>query len=194
MPSGLLAACASGPQGTLATTGGGRPASQQAVDSTAYTELAAAPAPHLSNPVLAGEPVPRYDVVAKRSNDRSDRGSTYYVVIDPIDPGIDAFKAAVKQVLRVIASVNPGPNFSAYIWDEILAAQTEVAYQSMPDRFSDEQFSAKETRNEFDLIARYEGGLVFADEPPAYVVSWFPHAGAQSPEVGRWVSAEPWRP
>lgn len=141
-----------------------------------------------------GIPVPRYDVIAQRNYDRPDRTTSYYVSIDPVDPTTDGFKAAVKQILRVLASVNGGPVFSAHIWDHPPAAQTEVGYVSNPDLFSDEMYTAKEVASDRHLVASYVGGLASANQPPTFVVFWFPKAGYYNQEVGSWVGAEVWRP
>ena len=139
-------------------------------------------------------PLPHYDVIAERANDRPDDMKTFYIVMDAVDPATDGFKDAVKHILRVVSSVNRGEDFSALVWDDILAAQTEAAYRSAPDMFTDVQLDAKSARNERHLIARYEGGVDSVGQPPAYVTSWFPHAGLFSPEIGMWVSSEVWRP
>lgn len=137
---------------------------------------------------------PRFQVIAERFNDRPDDLSNFYVVIDQVDPSAEAFKVAVKQVLVALAAANGGPMFSASIWDHVSAAQTEVSYRANPDQFSDELIDAKEAFNDQHLIANYVGGLSSANEPPSYLLFWFPHAGATSPNVGQWVSAEIWKP
>lgn len=144
-------------------------------------------------------PVPRFDVVAQRANDRPDEMTTYYVVIDPVDPTYDGFKGAVKHVLIALRDNNGGPVFSARIWDHLPAAQTEVSYRSNPDLFSDDMLAAKESFNGRHLIANYVGGLASVDEPPAYVVFWYPEAGVEnqspeSPPPNQWMSAELWKP
>jgi len=139
-------------------------------------------------------PLPHYDVIAERSGDRRDDMKTYFIVMDGVDPATDGFKAAVKQILRVVARVNRGTEFSALVWDDLLAAQTEAAYRSAPDMFTEVQLEAKNARNERHLIASYQGGVETVGQPPAYVTSWFPNAGLFSPEVGMWVSSEVWRP
>lgn len=139
-------------------------------------------------------PLPHYDVIAERIGDRRDDMKTYFIVMDGVDPANDGFKNNVKQILRVVASVNRGTDFSAMVWDDLLAAQTEAAYRSAPDMFTEVQLEAKNARNERHLIASYQGGIETVGQPPAYVTSWFPHAGLLSPEVGMWVSSEVWRP
>ncbi len=139
-------------------------------------------------------PVPRYDVIAQRTTDRPDDMTTYYVVLDAVDPAIGAFKDAVKQIVRVLASVNRGSDFSAHFWDKLAPAQTEVSHRSNPDLFSQEQYEAKEAANARHFIASYVGGLESPGQPPAYLLFWFPTAGASHPEVGYLMSAEVWQP
>lgn len=138
--------------------------------------------------------VPRVEVVAQRTNDRPDDATTYYVVIDPIDPTVDAFKSAVKHVLLALAANNGGPVFSAYVWDHLPGAQTEVSYRSHPELFSEDMFRAKSALNNQHLVANYSGGLTSFDGPSSYVLFWFPEAGLWNADRSRWVSAEPWRP
>lgn len=114
--------------------------------------------------------------------------------MQPVDASTDAFKQAVKRVLSAIAANNGGPEFSASIWDDLSGAQTEVSYRSNPDLFSAEMLNAREAFNDRRLIANYVGGVAAPNEPPAYLLFWFPHAGVQNPEVGKWVSAEVWKP
>lgn len=137
---------------------------------------------------------PRYEVVAQRTNDRPDKLVTYYVVIDPVDPHVDAFKMAVKQVVAMLAANNGGPMFSVYIWDQLSAAQTEVSYLSNPDLFSQEVLDAREVFNSQHLVATYAGGLSSASQPPSYLLFWYPDSRAENPPFGQWVSAEVWKP
>lgn len=139
-------------------------------------------------------PVPKFDVVARRSNDRPDKLVTYYAVIEPVNPGAEAFKLAVKQVLLALAADNGGPVFSASIWDQLPAAQTEVSFRSNPDLFSTQMLKARETFNSSHLIANYVGGVAAGDEPPTFLLFWFPDAGEESPQLDQWVSAEIWKP
>lgn len=139
-------------------------------------------------------PVPKFQVVARRINDRADKFVTYYAVIEPVNPGAEAFKTAVKQVLLALAADNGGPAFSASIWDHLPAAQTEVSYRSNPDLFSTQMLKAREAFNSRHLVANYVGGLSTSDEPPSYVLFWFPDAGEETPQVDQWVSAEMWKP
>ncbi len=177
-------------------------------------------------------PVPPYEVIAQRTSDRSDKATTYYVVLgtvdlavvgvapaapvvegqEPvqslaeggapaelvadvqIDPATAAFKPAVKQVLRSLASINGGPEFTAHVWDEATSAQTEVSYKSAPDLFSDGQYAAKEAANARHLVGTYQGGIGQAGQPPAYVLFWFPDAGVEHPVDGSPMSSEVWRP
>lgn len=125
----------------------------------------------------------------------SEAGAPAELVVDvQIDPATAAFKPAVKQVLRSLASINGGPEFSAHIWDEITAAQTEVSYKSAPELFTNGQYAAKESANVRHLVASYQGGTDVAGQPLAYVLFWFPDAEADSPAVGHLMSSEVWRP
>ena len=203
-----LSACGVGPDTPAADAGGARGGIVTA--RVAVTDVAPAERPVLVSiedpPVeapLEGAPemipadpipLPHYDVIAERSGDRRDDMKTYFIVMDGVDPATDGFKAAVKQILRVVARVNRGTEFSALVWDDLLAAQTEAAYRSAPDMFTEVQLEAKNARNERHLIASYQGGVETVGQPPAYVTSWFPNAGLFSPEVGTWVSSEVWRP
>ena len=179
-------------------------------------------------------PVPPYTVIAQRTSDRSDKATTYYVVLGsvdpvvegvapaapvvegsepvqllseagapaelvadvmmPVDPATAGFKPAVKQVLRSVASINGGPEFTAHIWDEVTAAQTEVSYRSAPDLFSDGQYAAKKAANARHLVGSYQGGIGQAGQPPAYVLFWFPDAGVEHAVGGSLISSEVWRP
>lgn len=115
-------------------------------------------------------------------------------VMVPVDPATAAFKPSVKQVLRSLASINGGPDFTAHIWDEVTAAQTEVSYKSAPDLFTNGQYAAKEAANSRHLVASYQGGVEPEGQPPAYVLFWYPDAGVDgSADVGL-ISSEVWRP
>ena len=139
-------------------------------------------------------PVPRFEVVAQRTNDRPDEATTYYVVIDPIDASNDGFKIAVKNVLFALRDNNGGPVFSARIFDNLPAVQTEVSFRSNPDLFSEDMMSAKGSFNGRHLVANYVGGLASVDEPPAYVLFWYPELAQESAPSNQWMSAEPWKP
>lgn len=145
------------------------------------------------SPVPIG-PTPKFEVIAQRTNDRPDDLVTYYVVIDPVVPGNDAFKLAVKQVLGVLTVDNGGPAFSARIFDHGSAAQTEVGYRTNPGLFSDELFRARAVYNGQHLVADYVGGLSAPGEPPSYMLFWFPQSGIDSAGVGEWIGAEVWKP
>lgn len=193
------------------------------------------PAPQAAVPVQPpAEPlgaVPPYTVIAQRTSDRSDKATTYYVVLGsvdaavvggapvagggepvqmlgegqaptelvaevaaPVDPATSAFKPAVKQVLRSLASINGGPDFTAHVWDEVTAAQTEVSYKSAPDLFTNEQYAAKEGANSRHLVASYQGGVEPEGQPAAYVLFWFPDAGVDDPVGRALISSEVWQP
>ena len=179
-------------------------------------------------------PVPPYEVIAQRTSDRSDKATTYYVVLVPVDPAVagvapadpaaegaepvqsladgaasaelvadvvvpvdpaaPGFKPMVKQVLRSLASVNGGPDFTAHIWDEATAAQTEVSYKSAPDLFTNEQYAAKEAANARHLVASYQGGVGQAGQPSASVLFWFPDSDLDKSVTGSLMSSEVWRP
>lgn len=115
-------------------------------------------------------------------------------VIVPVDPATGAFKPAVKQVLRSLASINGGPEFTAHIWDEVTAAQTEVSFRSAPDLFTNEQYAAKEGANSRHLVASYQGGVEPEGQPAAYVLFWFPDAGVDDPVGRALMSSEVWQP
>ncbi len=207
-----------------------KPASEAAVNTVAAPEAAVPVQP----PVEPIGPVPPYTVIAQRTSDRSDKATTYYVVLGavdapvggvapgvpplegsepvrlladgaapsevvgdvivPVDPAAPGFKPAVKQVLRSLTSVNGGPEFTAHIWDETTAAQTEVSYKSAPDLFSNEQYAAKEAANSSHLVATYQGGVGQPGQSPAYVLFWFPDAGAGDMASQSLMSSEVWRP
>jgi hypothetical protein len=212
----------------VSSSGGSNPVVERAVNTVPAPQAAVPVQP----PVEPIGPVPPYTVIAQRTSDRSDKATTYYVVlgtVDPaaggvapaapvvggsepvqllseagtpaelvvdvqIDPATAAFKPAVKQVLRSLASINGGPDFSAHIWDEVTAAQTEVSYKSAPDLFSNEQYAAKEVANSRHLVASYQGGVEPPGQSPAYVLFWFPDAGTEDPVGGTVMSSEVWRP
>jgi len=142
-------------------------------------------------------PLPGFEVVAQRNNDRPDAAATYYVVIDPVDPSYDVYKSTVKHVLIALRDNNGGPVFSARIWDHLPAAQTEVSYRSNPDLFSDGMLDARDSLNSRHLIANYAGGLATIGEPPAFVLFWHPEAETGETEEqwpARPISAEVWKP
>lgn len=165
-------------------------------------------------------PVPPYQVIAQRTTDRWDSATTYYVVVgtldlsapaaptsqatesgappvpgsDPVDSASVGYKPAVKQVLRALARANGGAEFSAHIWDEGVAAQTEVSYRATPNLFSDEQYAAKQLANARHRIASYQGGVESPGQPAAYVLFWFPDASVDSPREGGLISSEMWQP
>lgn len=214
----------------VSSSGGSNPVVERAVNTVAAPE-AAVPVPPPVEPI---GPVPPYTVIAQRTSDRSDKATTYYVVLGavdaaapgtapvapgaeraepaqllsegagpagpvadvivPADPSSAGFKPAVRQVLRSLGSINGGPEFSAHIWDEVTAAQTEVSYKSAPDLFSDEQYAAKEAANARHLVASYQGGVEPEGQPPAYVLFWFPDWDADNPVAGSLMSSEVWRP
>lgn len=212
----------------VSSSGGSNPVVERAVNTVPAPQAAVPVQP----PVEPIGPVPPYTVIAQRTSDRSDKATTYYVVlgaVDPavvgvapaapvvegqepvqslaeggapaelvadvqIDPATAAFKPAVKQVLRSLASINGGPEFTAHVWDEATSAQTEVSYKSAPDLFSDGQYAAKEAANARHLVGTYQGGIGQAGQPPAYVLFWFPDAGVEHPVDGSPMSSEVWRP
>lgn len=169
------------PGGMNQTSNGGVGPAGTAVDLTAV-------------PQPPSGPVPPFEVIAQRMNDRPDDATSYYVVIGPVDVSFDGFKSAVKQVLQALAYSNGGPVFTAQIWDHLPAAQTEVSHRSNPDLFSQDLFEAKEALNNRHFIAQYVGGLASVAEPPAYVLMWFPMSGSADSTVSQWISAEVWRP
>jgi hypothetical protein len=209
-----------------------RNASAPVVEGAVSTVAAPEAAVPVQPPMEPIGPVPPYTVIAQRTSDRSDKATTYYVVLGsadvgvvsaapgvegsepvqllseaggapaelvadvivPADPGAAGFKPAVKQVLRSVASINGGPDFSAHIWDETTAAQTEVSYKSAPDLFTNEQYAAKEAANARHLVASYQGGVGQAGQPSAYVLFWFPDGGVEMPVGGSLMSSEVWRP
>jgi hypothetical protein len=211
----------------VSSSGGSNPVVERAVNTVPAPEAAVPVQP----PVEPIGPVPPYTVIAQRTSDRSDKATTYYVVLGsvdagvapaapvvggsepvqllseagapaelvvdvmmPVDPAAAGFKPAVKQVLRSVASINGGPDFSAHIWDETTAAQTEVSYKSAPDLFSNEQYAAKEVANSRHLVASYQGGVEPPGQSPAHVLFWFPDAALDDPTNGRLMSSEVWRP
>lgn len=115
-------------------------------------------------------------------------------VLVPVDPDAPGFKLSVKQVLRSLGAINGGPDFTAHVWDEVTAAQTEVSYKSAPDLFSDTQYAAKEVANSSHLVASYQGGVGQPGQSPAYVLFWFPDAGAGELAGQSLMSSEVWRP
>ena len=214
----------------VSSSGGSNPVVGHAVNTAPVPEAAVPVQP----PVEPIGPVPPYTVIAQRTSDRSDKATTYYVVLGsvdpavvgvapaasvvegsesaqllseagapaelvadvmmPVDPATAGFKPAVKQVLRSLASVNGRPEFTAHIWDEVTAAQTEVSYKSAPDLFTNEQYAAKEAANARHLVASYQGGVGQAGQPSAYVLFWFPDGGVEMPVGGSLMSSEVWRP
>lgn len=206
------------------------PTGEAVVNTVAAPEVAVPVQP----PAEPIGPVPPYTVIAQRTSDRSDKATTYYVVLGavdpaiagvapgdppveglepvqllveeappaelvadvvvPVDPAAAGFKPAVKQVLRSLASINGGPKFSAHVWDEVTAAQTEVSYKSAPSLFTNEQYAAKELANSSHLIASYQGAVETPGQSPAYVLFWFPDAGMDKPVGVSLMSSEVWRP
>lgn len=113
---------------------------------------------------------------------------------NPADIATGGFKLAVKQILRSLAVLNGGTKFSAHIWDEDTAAQTEVSYRAAPIMFSDRQYAAKQMANARHRIASYQGGIASPGQPDADVIFWFPEADVSDPVFGGLTSSEVWRP
>lgn len=212
----------------VSSSGASGPVVERAVNTVVAVPEAAVP---VQPPVEPIGPVPPYTVIAQRTSDRSDKATTYYVVLGsvaadvapaapavegsepvqllsdagapaelvadmivPVDPVSASFKPAVKQVLRSLASINGGPEFSAHIWDETTAAQTEVSFKSAPDLFTNEQYAAKEGANSRHLVASYQGGVEPEGQPAAYILFWFPDAGVDDPVGRALMSSEVWQP
>jgi hypothetical protein len=195
----------------VSSSGGSNPVVERAVNTVVAVPEAAVP---VKPPVEPIGPVPPYTVIlgsvdagvtpaapAVEGSEPvqllSEAGAPAELVADvivPVDPVSASFKPAVKQVLRSLASINGGPEFSAHIWDETTAAQTEVSYKSAPQLFTNGQYAAKESANARHLVASFHGGVEPEGQPSAYVLFWFPDAGGDHPVVGSLMSSEVWRP
>lgn len=164
----VASGCAAGSEGTNTRA-------STTTRSAAPTAPATAVAPAL--------PVPPFSVVREASTRRDGRPS-FYVVIDPVDLGADAFKQTVKGAIQGLAADN-GPDFSARIFDnEATALQT----------FDKDTGSgaADDPQRAQHFIATYSGGLSTALYP--YELSWFPATFTDNPTVGQWVGTEEWKP
>lgn len=134
--------------------------------------------------------MPSYTVLQDRPADGVDGSSSYYVVIDPIEPA-GGFKEPVKLILKALSKKVGGPNFSAFIWDNEAAAQMELKYKNNgSQKLGDDQVKARIAADEQHHIATYGRGL-----GGEYTIFWFPKA-VSSPPNGRSgaVDIEDWTP
>ncbi len=119
----------------------------------------------------------------------------YWVVIEPVDVSNDSFKQNVKLVVQALAKINGSPNFTANIYDdEVVAnARTTLDPSSPGQPHPTVGPQAVQTQH---YVASYEGRLPaenpYAEHP--YEIWWYPAAYTDSPNVGRYVHGEPWKP
>lgn len=138
-------------------------------------------------------PTPQYSVIGQLPW-RRDGKPTYYVVIDPVDLSNDGFKLAVKLVTQAIARMDGAADFSAKFYDDQTVAN--VAFTTDPgsgNRGTKPPLdkAALDERGQH-LVAIYSGGLEM--QPSPYQMMWYPGAFTVTPNVGRWVSNEDWKP
>lgn len=142
-----------------------------------------------ASPPLTG-PTPKYSVVGQLQW-RSDGEPTYYVVIDPVDLSNDGFKQTVKLVTQALAQQNGGVDFSAKFYDdqsvakEALASDPGSGNHTVPDKASLDFLGQH-------LVGIYSGGIEV--NPSPYQLAWYPGAFTNTPNVGRWVGYEDWKP
>lgn len=168
----VLVACGSPPDNPGADT------SAPAVTTT--------PAHRQPVPVAAPPQTPVYSVI-DTTQDRSGAGTSYVIVIDPVDPRSDAFKNDVKLVLADIATTVDGAHFSARIFDD-RATATSLPNPSAPDAAP-----LREQSYDTHLVAWYAGGDNTGLGFP-YDINWYPYASPQTPTVGRYIGSEEWKP
>ncbi len=187
---------------SLAGCGGGTASSPSTVTKTVYgssATQATASATETPAPMAEVTPqptTPNYTIVAKTPDEfRFDHKANYYIAIDPVDPSNDSFKQNVKLVLQAVEKNNGDPNFSSNVYDDEAVAKTAFSYKSDPTGVTPSEINAQE---EHDLVAMYTGGIntdakaSTADD--AYNIEWYPAAFPDSPNVGKYVSGEQWKP
>lgn len=167
-----LAGCASTPTATTSSSTAGKTSAVAAEKAQESADTAG-----VEDYTIVGE--------AKRSTDQA---PDYFVTIDPVNLGNEAFKLDVKKVLRALAAKTGGPAFSAQVFDNTeIAQQTYAALSSDPK--ADPAAANGEAKAQH-LIAAYKGGV--ADSPSQ--ITWFPSADDNTPKVGQWTEPEDWKP
>lgn len=140
---------------------------------------------------------PNYKIVAKTTSQRFDHKANYYIVIDPVDLSNDSFKQNVKLVLRAVAKTNGDPNFSADVFDDENTAKTAYQYDTNGSDATASDLRAHHAQAEQHEVAMYDGGIADAKSSAAddaYSIGWYPSAFTSTPNVGRYVSFEQWKP
>lgn len=105
------------------------------------------------------------------------------VTTAPAVDGEENTASRVKAVLETMALKNHGPDFTAMVYDDLTAAESE-AYQGGAQSKSEMQRRARH------LIATYSGRVDPFDGQPssadnAYTISWFSGAFPDTPKVGK---------
>jgi hypothetical protein len=136
---------------------------------------------------------PKYSVVGKSSRP-VDGKAIYFISIAPVNLSSDGFKREVKLVLQAVAKTNGSGEFSARILDDEATASQAFSEETNPrvSQSPDEQREFEERKAQH-LVAMYTGGLNTGLGYP-YDVSWYPAAASDTPNVGRYVGSEEWRP
>lgn len=134
---------------------------------------------------------PNYKIIAKTTNQRFDHKPNYYIVIDPVDVSTDSFKQTVKLVLRAVARTNGGdPNFSADVFDDESTANTAYSYDTSNGiGVNASDLKAQADQEKQHCVAMYNGGV-----NNEYEIAWYPENLVSSPNVGKYVSYEQWKP
>jgi hypothetical protein len=181
MPRTLLAFVVA--VGTLAGCGSSEPVATTSPPTTAAPQSTPAP----------GTSTPKYSVLGKSSRP-VDGKAIYFVLIAPVDLSTDGFKRDVKLVLQAVAKTDGGSDFSARILDDEAVASQAFSEETDPrlSQSPDEQREFEERKAQH-LVAMYTGGLNTGLGYP-YDVSWYPAAASDTPNVGRYVGSEEWRP
>jgi hypothetical protein len=174
----LLTAC-----GSLAGTSG-RETSTSTTTATTTTTTTTTTSPPPATP--------QYSVIG-RSTKRYDGQPIYYVLIDPVNLGNDAFKQDVKLVLQAVAKTKGDPDFSARIFDDEAVAKETFSHDTNPPPLEDpDEIRAATDRRGQHLVAIYSGGLKTLLYP--YEIDWYPAAFTDTPNVGQYVDTEQWKP
>ncbi len=97
----------------------------------------------------------------------------------------------MKQVLQALAKTYAGPDFTASLYDDKVA-QEQFFYESHPGSETPDENKKHMPLKERHVVAIYVGGLPYSTYQ--YEIDWFPAASSGSPEVGKYVSVEQWKP
>jgi len=143
-------------------------------------------------------PTPNYSVVSSTKDERFDKKNTYYVTIEAVDLANDNFKQSVKLVVKALAKQNGSTDFTANIYDDEATAKAGANYYSNPST-DQAEIKAKSDQRGQHLVASYSGGIdeitaKVSTADSAYVLNWYPGAFKDTPNVGKYVGNEQFKP